>query len=160
MCVYVCVCVCDVCVWMCVRVCLCVCLSVCVYVYAYVCVCVRVCVFACACVTCDVCVCVCVCVCMKVCESMCMSLHVFESVRVCLAEGAGCVVWRVSGNRFCSVSFCIFCKRFAWFTTFIYATAWVGSYVVGGDPNGSIQDKDLFDQGVARGNLGLTIQVF
>lgn len=47
---------------------------------------------------------------------------------------------------------------FAWFTTFIYATSWVGSEVAGGDPNGTVEEAKLYDDGVAKGNLGLTIQ--
>ena len=48
---------------------------------------------------------------------------------------------------------------FANFSLFMYGTSWLGSEVLGGDPDSaSSASKDLFNRGVRLGNLGLALQ--
>lgn len=57
-----------------------------------------------------------------------------------------------------SVLWVQFCSWFAWFTTFMYFTPWLGEFVLQGDPHGNEVSKSTFDKGVRLGNLGLALQ--
>ncbi|KNC46064.1 sucrose transporter 3 [Thecamonas trahens ATCC 50062] len=48
----------------------------------------------------------------------------------------------------------------AWFTTFIYATSWMGERVFGGSPSApeGSAGRERYDEGVRRGNLALALQ--